>query len=1243
MLYHYYQPTFLEEAYSRFLLQTEFQIITDSSTGVIFRLTGRQAVPFFCRSGIDRSVLRHMWSVVDPQVDGYLSTTTQFDTMLRLTALAQHGPLLPALLFAQTTSHVVAAPEDILRHCLLQTASMMLPLPFFQGIVIPSTMELQRMYQRAQGFQSPMPDAFAPTVPPPPNQMTPQLPALISTIPDPFATPAMTHATPTSEVVVLPTSLELTTIDDAFRGLVQVEDKPLPSLFQEPEAVQDETLNKVDDDEFGDFVDSASNQGSLGANSTQNYFMTTHPPDMSNVSATISAGDNSSFPTLDDNGDTMVTTPQVAFGTADSKDSTIRPGSHTEMNPDTFGNFKRNVPSNDFGSFDASPQRVATFDGTKDGGDEWNTSTIGSNAASSVLSISDAFGGMFEVPDRPLPSIKPADGNEVPSHVVEQQNQYIVDDSQAIPNDAESNVEVHAVFESSGGPTAPREEDATEPGANFSSHERIQNATFSSNIDEDETEFGDFAGTEVTETFPAEKSDLTLGETAIIPDACSPSTLNANGKINEFANHADTSLSGWDALDALSGVQDTPLPPLETFTATEDAAPKSDSTTPNGDLEQVEDDDFGEFVGDSDKMKTVQQSEAHTPPDTSDSPTAFDAFAVLGGNVSDVSVDEKSEDDIHPSLSLVPPYAVSQDTTPMDESDFGDFASGDPLDNEKTQSGAPEASLLDVTTLSTQCDPSRILSELKTGESRQPPAFQQVNAGWDAFDALGGNLSDKPLSPLAFSDGTYAKHDMKAFEPVDESTQAVALQEEKHEASPLSSDAVDDAASETDDFGDFSGVTSGSPGGIDEQSLAVDTTSSSGPQLSAALPAENSFAANHDVFSAHTGSSSDLFEHAAPVHTVAQLQSPSVDEAHNFAVEAEDFGDFSGFAANDRVSSSTTAGNAEALEQPAQVLDEFGNDSFGDFSGFESNQQISQSAPLPDLQASPPQEPATENSDNFGDFASFEAPVPEEELLKNPEYKNLVMLREFVEKASLRLPEAIRVQSNGGHVDFSNCFEANIGIEVPVSEARKKRIQRSIQIMVLLSSSHSKLASTYWQQAMTVARDEISLGSIVLGDAAGFTKSIQDAVRPKLETYVAGLGEFVRVCRSIVATVGDLLMLHPSSLFTIDTFSSSWCSLSLLKDYTQIENDWKTVEELAVKCGVERKKEFDLETISAMRLSGTLAAVADDQLCQFTLQPLTYDGVLLTKSPVVFHNGRHMACAANFVSHKCPSYAHSGF
>jgi hypothetical protein len=1217
MLYNYYQPTPLEEAYGLFLLQTEFQI-TDS-----IRIAGRQAVPFFCRSGIDRSVLRHMWSVVDPQVDGYLSTTAQFDTMLRLTALAQHGPLLPAL----TQTPAAASPEDILRQCLLQTASMMLPLPFFQGIVIPSTMELQMIFQRAKGMIPPVPDF--PTTVPPPNPMTQQL-----TIFDPNVAPAMTHTT--SEVVVLPTSLELTTIDDAFSGLVQVEDKPLPSLFQEPEIVKDEIPKTVDDDndddEFGDFVDSASNQGSLGANSTQNYIMTTHPPDMPNVSATISVEDNSSFPTLDGNNDTMATAPQVALGTADTT------GSHAEMNPDSFGNFERNALSNDFGSFDTS--RIATYDGTKD--DEWNTSTIGSNAASSVLSISDAFGGMFEVPDRPLPSIEL--GNEVPSHVVEQQNHSIMDDSPAITTHAQSNVEVHASVESSSGQTASIEEGATAPGDKFSFHNEIQNATFPSDADEDETEFGDFAGTEVTETVPAEKSVITLGETVNAPDASFtpslPNSINPDiEKINEFAKHADNSLSGWDALDALSAVQDTPLPPLETLTAAEDEAPKRENLSPNGDLQQVEDDDFGEFVGESNKTETFQQSEAHTLPETSSSPTAFDAFAALEGTVSDVNVDEKIEDDIHPSLSLMQPPAVSPDTSIADESDFGDFASGDQLDDGKAQSSAPQSSLLNVSTLSNQGDVSGIASELETGESRQTGEVQSLGSGWDALDALAGNLLDKPLEPLAFSDDLFAKNNVEAFVLVDESAQDVAVQEEKHQAPSLSSDAIEDAASETDDFGDFLGVASASPGHkLDEQSLAMDTTSSSKPKPSAALATENFFTANHDVFASHTGVTSDRFEHVAPVHTVAHLQSPTLDEAHAFAAEAEDFGDFSGFAANDIALSDTTAVNAEALEQTAPVLDEAGNDSFGDFSGFESNQPASQS--LPDLQTSAP-EPATESSDNFGDFASFEAPVPEEELLQNPEYKNLVMLREFVEKASLSLPEAIRVQSNGGHVDFSNCFEANIGMEVPVSEARKRRIQRSIQIMVLLSSSHSKLASTYWQQAMTVTRDELSLGCIVMGDAAGFTQSVQDAVRPKLETYVAGLGEFVRVCRSIVATVGDLLMLHPSSLFTIDTLSSSWCSLNFIQDYIHIENDWKTVEELAAQCGVERKKEFALETLSGIRQSGT--AVADDQLCQFTLQPLTYDGVLVTKSPVVFHNGRHMACAANFVSHKCQSYAQSGF
>eukprot|EP00980_Cylindrotheca_fusiformis_P030568 scaffold25045_cov127-Cylindrotheca_fusiformis.AAC.1 len=59
---------------------------------------------------------------------------------------------------------------------------------------------------------------------------------------------------------------------------------------------------------------------------------------------------------------------------------------------------------------------------------------------------------------------------------------------------------------------------------------------------------------------------------------------------------------------------------------------------------------------------------------------------------------------------------------------------------------------------------------------------------------------------------------------------------------------------------------------------------------------------------------------------------------------------------------------------------------------------------------------------------------------------------------------------------------------------------------------------------------------------------------------VLGFAEYLRVIRSIVGTIGDMLMLDDSALLTIDTWGSSWCSLSILEKPLEIEKLWKELE-----------------------------------------------------------------------------------
>jgi len=296
--------------------------------------------------------------------------------------------------------------------------------------------------------------------------------------------------------------------------------------------------------------------------------------------------------------------------------------------------------------------------------------------------------------------------------------------------------------------------------------------------------------------------------------------------------------------------------------------------------------------------------------------------------------------------------------------------------------------------------------------------------------------------------------------------------------------------------------------------------------------------------------------------------------------------------------------------------------SFGDFNGATPEQVIADVTSGGDV-----------DWDDFQDHSPSDA---------TDDFQQLSGFRSSIVAHSLELPEVILVKSamTEDHVNFGDCFDANIGMEVPLTLERKKRALRCLQVMKLLSSSHTKLASTFWAQAMSVARDELTIGISLLQEAAALSTSDLAFVKEKLETYVHGLGEFVRVVRSIVSTIGDLLMLDHSALLTVDTMASSWCSVPLLGSAIEIEDTWKDIEKQSVALNLTSKAEttHPLESLAEIR-SAAIACNETAPLCQFTLQPLGRpEKSSSTKTPLSWEGRSFMACTANFLRNKCPFY-----
>jgi hypothetical protein len=178
----------------------------------------------------------------------------------------------------------------------------------------------------------------------------------------------------------------------------------------------------------------------------------------------------------------------------------------------------------------------------------------------------------------------------------------------------------------------------------------------------------------------------------------------------------------------------------------------------------------------------------------------------------------------------------------------------------------------------------------------------------------------------------------------------------------------------------------------------------------------------------------------------------------------------------------------------------------------------------------------------------------------------------------------------------------------------------------------------YWDQVMNVMRDELVNGCTLINEAKSLpTKELARASKP-LQTMILGLREFVRVARSIIATLGDLLLLDPKALLTVDTLSSSWCSLRILQVGLEIESAWKSIVQESKSLFPSLGDDVEAPSIVEIR-SSVLDILQNGDLCELTLQPLLSTNKSTTKAAVQWNGKRFMACSGNLLANRCSFYA----
>jgi hypothetical protein len=304
---------------------------------------------------------------------------------------------------------------------------------------------------------------------------------------------------------------------------------------------------------------------------------------------------------------------------------------------------------------------------------------------------------------------------------------------------------------------------------------------------------------------------------------------------------------------------------------------------------------------------------------------------------------------------------------------------------------------------------------------------------------------------------------------------------------------------------------------------------------------------------------------------------------------------------------------------PAKSTD----DKFDGFSNFQSSEE--------EHFGSNQTAPSISSDDEFGDFGGFDGAGSGKSTIENA-------MQEKVRELSLQLPESLLRKSglSGEHVDLGECFEVNIGLELDLDASRRQRFERCMQVLEILTKSDSKLAS-YWEQLFTVVKDELVNGRRILSEAKMLSPDDMKSVKKPLQTMISGFAEYLRVIRSIVASIGDMLMLDDSALLTIDTWASTWCSLAILEKPVEIEQLWKELEKEAVALSQLFAKANDTMSLKMIRRR-VFDRSPSRKLCHLTLIPLSKQDKGTTTGVVSWQGKDFMACSANILANRCPFY-----
>ncbi|KAG7370854.1 hypothetical protein IV203_019424 [Nitzschia inconspicua] len=1060
---------------------------------------------------------------------------------------------------------------------------------------------------------------------------------------------AMSEPVASAPPAVTDTSRSLSAVTDVFGDLGPTQDTPLPSLDvfgSMAPATEAVPVPAREEDEFGGFTNVAST-----TNEVDDFgdFSGSVPSEYVPTTDTFGGADVPSHPTSNEETDFG-----YFGGAAPGATNNIVPG----QDPVSSGN--EGISVTELGRTMSEPLNVSIS----------QPSSLVVTGRS--LSIDDAFGNIPDIQNAPIPPLDMIGSSSIPDTAAESANNVTEEDDDdfgGFEQATQSDVVSEQVSDSGLGSTV------------VSTNKRVTNGG---------DEIGGFDGSAITTPNPDHAADVQLSRASLGRTVSEPVT-SLSMKVPD--TDIGRSLSIDDAFGDIP-VQDAPLPSLGMFGTVNhatsappdtqiDSSSKALDTIGNFDpateassetmdvkqsVEPIDVGDFGDFDAARDhSTSTMQtnmqlfnvpamtdlgrtQSEPYTaPPPTvvqgsrslsisdalPDTETSLPAIDFVERNVRpDINNDQNDEDDDFGDFEAAKSsgeddgFGDFETSKQSNEDGFGAFDALDSVDAPNGQGlrsfdnpALPEPHGIAVVS-GTFTNSSTLIGDSQPnpfGDFENPP--NQVSRQETNDDDFG-----------VFADSTIVdtvQPDATAQNSVEGGTNLSDFEESPHNVGPDEDDdfgafwsAEEFNAVTTSGSNDSLGVVSGRPDGPsstlpepnDDLLSASDTPVESTPTAPLEYISEfQDFAVDFGAaaFSAFTDhlQSDDPFGSSVPAESAARIDSPASKEEREGG-----FGDFAAVEASDKL------GNNNDDEV-------FG--AFGEFSSFDQ-------APAADV--SPVVDTTSKSlesveDDDWGDFEN----VPSSAVINT--LSEEIRLRDQILSLSLQLPESFLLKAgrSGEHVDLGEAFEINFGIDSALESKQKRRVERCIQVLEALSKDNGKLASTYWLQVFEVINDEMDVAKSVACDAKSLSTSDWNMVEKPLSTMMAGLAEYMRVTRSIVASIGDLLLLDHSALLTVDTLASTWGSLTILEKALEIEEKWKSVVKLANEMSL-KVEAVSLVDIRSKVIDYSSQNVSFEKLCELTLQPLSPSDRSTTKADVTYQGKCFMACSGNFLAHRCPFY-----